>query len=888
MVVALRASIPTLLAVLAVSMLLYAASAHAEIVHVYGRFGGLWLVGYKGEPPRPPLLNFTGAARPLLYATIPDRLVAERLSGLPVVVSRFKLVKPVETSWYRLAWVSRPPVIRAEDAVAPGDTGGEKPLMLVVVPDGLEWFGRAIARLHPGLRVLVYNWTMVMKLCGSPAEPPPGFVKPSLLEKKCGVSYNATRALCLISLERMLLGRGLRYLLLVGPASVTPPIYYYSPILEYVGIGRCQEYVPTDYWYSDPFYTWTPSVAVGRIPFGSPTLLRRYLEVLEKWIESGRRGVVAAGGALFQTTLMLGETAVYSLSKSARGAKILTLALGGYKPLALQPLMGRYALYYVASHGIGDVLLDVFPHGLLDTRVDLVLAPRQLPVNRGEPGVFVTPACLSAYWDTDVVRPPFHPPSVALALLEKGYVVDYYGSSRIAVAAIIKLSGSPGQPLQVDYLGAMRLTVLVASMLLQSKTVGEAVVKALASYSSLARGVAIAYTPYGSEDIAVLTMLEFELLGDPAAPAPMGSGGYTPPPTPVIRYNDTVPLVAVYPSIGEIVSGRLPLVVEPPGKPLVVTVSKCPDRAVLVTVARYEGTVLAYIEARDAVVEKVGGRCRIVAPVSPGPSLHYLILEYNGVVERIPVLLAYFNATPLNGAIRVAGYGLDLLRVTGDEPIGVYVDGRLEAWIPGGIDAYNTTIRGVYGRVRVELRPWRSYQRLAYGPGTSSDIYRIINRWFAVNTTVPYVRVRYTPLGVLVELMGYRLVAVKGGTAERLTNNTILVRASKPFTLILEAYGRTTRLTIPAAYPANTTATPRSTTSTTAVHGGEIATQSPTATGTTSSTGAVPVKAASTTGVTIAPSIPPALLVSTAIAAITALVSFTAVYAATARRRRTA
>ncbi len=884
-------------ALLLVAAALLAAStalaAQAAVTRVYGEFGGLWLVSYAGAPPAPARLVLGSAARPLLLATLPDPLVQKRLEALPVSLASSKTLEPVSTGWYRLAWVPRPPSLVNSRAV----NESRPPLMLIVVPDGLEWFGEELARLHRGLRVVVMNWTSVLDRCGSPAPPPPGYVDPATLREKCGVSYNATKALCLIALERRLLREGLRYLLLVGPASATPPVYYYSPILEYVGIGRCQEYVPTDYWYADPLYEWKPVVAVGRIPFNDTYHLTVYLDALRSWMRWGRRGVVAAGGALFQTTLMLGESAVYEFSRLTSNAKILTLSLGGYKPLAVQPLAGHYALYYIVSHGIGDVLLDVFPRGLYNTRVDLVLAPKQLPSpNPAKPGVYVTPACLSAYWDDDVVKPPFHPPSVGVALLGEGYAVDYFGSSRIAVAAIVKLSASPGSGLDIEYLGALRLTELIASMMLSSGTVGEAVVKALAAYSSLARGVAIAYTPYGSEDVAVLTMLEFVLLGDPAAPAPRGGEGYHAPPKPSIAYNDTVPLIAVYPLGGALVEGSLPLIMLKPGEPLYAVLPACPDRAVVVTVARYHGLLLAGYSARDAVVTRTGGNCTLVAALPPGPSLHYIIAEYGSRVVRIPVLVASFNATPLpGGRLRVYASGVDLLRVTEDEPVAILVDGRIASWIPGGRDYINTTISvGAYGNVTVTLLPWRMYQGLAYGSEVSTRLEQLIHRWFTARVVEPGVRIYYQPRGVLVELVGYRLVGVEGAArTTMLSNATLLVCAEKPFTLRLAYHGETYSFTVPAAYTcsnttAATTATQRATASppmsrAAATAAGAEAGEA----GQIGSTAAA--RAASSSAAAATPSQPPVspyVIVAAAVAAISAAVSFIAVYAASERRGR--
>ncbi|AEM38179.1 hypothetical protein Pyrfu_0307 [Pyrolobus fumarii 1A] len=794
---------PALIALL-LTLCLTMVTAHASIL---GKFNGLWL--YETNTSDVEQLKKEIVALQVksvvLKSTIPDPRIQRVLSSIAVYTPGSKLVEPIATPWGVLAWSTTPQLqgsASASKAVSASGLGGDnsKELMLVIIPnETLRWFGEGIAKLHPDLRVEILTWKDIAAQCKHPAEPPPGFVDPGDLERQCGRGYNATLALCLVSLERRLLDEGLRYVLIVGGASVSPPIYYRSPLLESVGIS-CGAYVPSDYWYMDPDYDWNPEVAVGRLPFTDRSLLEGYLDSARKWLEWGKRDTALyAGGAPFQSTLMMGEVGVLEASQTAPSlsdVEYLTLTLGGYRPLAVQSKLGSYGLYYIVSHGVGDVLLDVFPSGLWGAKVDLVLAPRVLPSNTREPGVIVTPACLSAYWDVDVVEPPFNPPSVGVALLEKGYAVAYYGSSRLAIAAITEVKLEPSGSIEVSTAGAIRLTSMLAVMLTESRTIGEAVVKALAAYSSLTRGIAIAYTATGSEDIAELTMVEFVLLGDPALPAPSSRGKPSTPPAPTIPYNETIPASIVYPPYASISTGEAPLAVAPPGSTLTVRVPECPDDARILAIRNYYSYILVETVHEPIIVREENGACKITVRIKAGPALHYLIIRDGHTLARYVLLAAGISAEPAGlEKIRVKATGLDLIRVLGDEPIGVYINGSLVAWIPGGLDHAELVLRAA-GRVEVSLVPWRIYTGIVTGDEDLNRISELLRKIFTTSVVAPAVHVTYTPGGVIVTVTGFDTVTFRNASlVKRMAPGTYLVKGNG--LVILEAGKGALHATIP-------------------------------------------------------------------------------------------
>ncbi len=790
----------TVLALLLLTVLaLGSATAGAKTL---GRFNGLWLV--ENPQSNESITIRYAASKPLIFATMPDPRVSKALEGMAFSLVHEKVLGVVDGGWYRIGWSSEP-VLGALRASGAG--GGDPPLMLIVVPDGYEWFGERIAQLHPDLRVEVLNWSSVVSACGRPAPPPPGYVEPRELARKCGAWYNATRALCLVSLERGLLGEGLRYLLLVGEANVTPPIYYYSPILEGIGIGSCPGMVPTDYWFMDPDYDWVPEVAVGRIPFTDPEKLGVYLASLEKWLRGAGRGVLMTGGAPFRTTLLLGEKAVAEASLSTRGVPVeeLTLTLGGYKPLSVQERVGRHRLYYIVSHGIGDMLLDVFPKGLWGSKVDVVLAPKELGPNPGAPGVYVTPACLSAYWDTDIIEPSFHPPSVAVALLEKGYAVAYYGSSRTAIGAVTDVALRSDGSMDVRNIGALYLTSLAASLLLQEKRVGDAIVKALAAYSSSARGVAVAYTAQGAEDVAVLTMLEFVLLGDPAVPAPYSNASIETLPKPSLSGDRSVPAVLLYQALASMIEGYAPLKDVGRNATVRLVFNECPDQVSVVALQRYHSYTLAGIEQEPVTVGEAGnGSCTVIARLDAGPALHYVVVRWRGAIARLVLAAAGLSARPVGlGTVELRAVGLDLLRTTGDEPVGVYLNGTLIAWIPGAVDraVLNLTLPG---SGVLELRPWRLYAGLVAGTEAANSIVSILASVFRVHVDPPRVTVTYQPRGAVITLHGVDAYMLRGAVVqEKLGPDTLLVCSPHPVELVVNVAGSEARLTIPMSYECN-------------------------------------------------------------------------------------
>ncbi len=625
----------------------------------------------------------------------------------------------------RVEWVpgsSGEPVLVLQGG---GSSGGSEPEAVVVYGSpGLEGFASRLARIHSelGVRTRIVSMDYVVENY-EPATPPPYTVGGEEVERYASSGYNLSRALALVSFLRSLVegNTSVRYVVLLGDAAQIPPLYYRSPVLTAL-LSPVDGLVPTDYWYMDPDYDWDVELAVGRIPLTDMVSLSKYLDALEEWVRGGdwQGAGLVAGGALFAWPLMMGETFASDASlvlSSKLSLSYLLLSTGNYSSLDFTASLGRYGYYFVASHGVGNAYVDYRPGGVWGYRFEELLRADSIPFTL-RPAAYASPACLTAWWDDALLEPGFAPPSIGVALLSRGAGVAYVGPARVAIEFLVEVSAEGNGDYSVGYYGAMRLVQLYASMLQGSETLGEAYAKALEAYISLPYTSLEALTPAGAEKLGYLTVFEFTFLGDPVAPnkaytlpdrerkpVNMEAPGYTP-----------LPLKAVLTRFAAEAQGEMPLLVVEPGDNVTVVFNRCPSAAKAVAVYRYAGLL---VDIRSIDVELVGGNgtCRGVfqAPEEP-PGFYIVEYWYNTSLERRLLGVAGYKAVAhANGTVELEIWGLDLLRVLGDEPVYILVDGRPEYIVPGGRFSAELSLHLGPGRHTLAVLPWRDYSIPAGG-----------------------------------------------------------------------------------------------------------------------------------------------------------------------------
>ncbi len=670
--------------------------------------------GAAAEPP-------AAAARPLLAALLPDPMLWERLQALPLSPPRAVAahgLRVVETGLGRLlvGYAAGEPggVVRVvlEPAAPPAAAAGGAVDMVIVAPDHLAGLAERLAELHrerQGLRVEVVTLSRLDSTVEPAGEPPSGWgLCPG---DRLPRGYPAERALRLLQLARDAAGRGAGYLLLIGTAWEVPPLYYCSPILSSLVDPR-EGVVASDYYYADPDGDGVVELAVGRLPFNDTGSLEAYISALERWMEGGDwvNLSLVAGGSPFAYTLLTGEAAAAQASRLlyTLGLHVdsLLLTKGNYDGVRLTGYLGRYGLYYIMAHGTGSAVLDYSPGGLWNMYIDEKLHAADIGYGLN-PAVYMLPACRNGYWDTDLARPPFEPPSLGQALLSHGAAIAYLGFSRVAIEVIDSVSLYSGR-LELGLAGADRLLLEYLDKLRGSATLGEAWLRALNAYAQLPSSKYRAYLAEGEEVIGDLVLREAVFLGDPAAPNPWSSGGRQPPrPAASVEGGVTVGAQLLGQLLARFSSGALPA-----GKPdaegrLAVTLTgPCPDTVYSSALRRVTGMFLIGLEADD--VEEVepleGGGCRVTVRVdTASPGLHVLTLTYNGTIAHVYYIAAGAVATG-NGTIVL--YGLDMLSVVGDEPLQLLADGRQAATLPGGAPGLVLDARSCCpGASAVEVRP---------------------------------------------------------------------------------------------------------------------------------------------------------------------------------------
>lgn len=701
------------------------------------------------------------ASAPMLLSFLPDPSLWQRLREVPVVGP---VVAPVTRFFDTgsgvgfVAWIPAKPGARVSivlEKLGSGKTSTARHEgMVIIVPDDplLLAAAKKIAGLHgkQGISVRIVTTSSIYRGY-KPAKPPVTMCKD--LPKE----YNESLALRILSFIKSLRGTNVEYVLLIGSARDVPPIYYCSPTLREL-IDPKEGIVPSDYYYADPDGDGVVDFAVGRIPFSDSAKVAAYINSLEAWSRGGEwlHKAFLAGGAPFATDLFVGESAVLSTLEEigSLGLKVseLLLSTPGYSATSFSAFIGKYGLYYLVVHGTGSAMLDYVPGGLWNYDFQEKLTARQVPYT-SHPGVYLTPACRVAYWDYDLFNPPFTPPSIAVAMLERGAAVAFIGSSRVAVEAIDSIQLGLGGA-SLSFAGADAPLQLFLGMLPGSETLGEAWIRALNAYLASPKSKYKVYLTSGEEEIGSLIVHEMEFLGDPAAPNPWskatGSAGTAPAMTPPLGSINIDASVIAMP-LAKYVTGVLPAYNPGPETSISFTIShSCPEDIEAKALVRIEGYLLIGLRDLGVNASATDNGCRVTLSVpwsSPGVIRVLALWNNTAAAYYLVVAGAYIDKEHKVLVLR----GLDALETIGDEPLLVELNNTVKALVPGGATSYNISLSllapGIRSLYKVSVTPAYRYDVIYGGRLVAKAVQELRSLYTVVlNNTAPTAEHTSTPM----------------------------------------------------------------------------------------------------------------------------------------------
>ncbi len=337
--------------------------------------------------------------------------------------------------------------------------------------------------------------------------------------KKTGYDYDLSRRLVHYMNRQMADGKALRYVTILGDATVVPPSYYFS-IRSLFG----PSFGVTDACYGATDACLAPKLAVGRLPFNGKSDLDNYLSKLETWLDSGDEPgpeLALYGGKAFRGYQYVGELGALRLLSAEtvnwNGVEKHFRTNGSFSKAQSLRLVGgdqRAKVAYYLDHGRGNEWYVEKEFVSAKEALDAQPAPGRINP------FLVSISCTNGAYDRSLVDgSQFGPPSsgdesVGMAMLKsKAGVVGYLGAARPAL----------GNPLyKLDPSGNLTLTgstyglQLMDTFLQRYHDQIEGRVGDLMLYS-LQRYVAAAGNDM-SDESHIWTVLNLVLLGDPLAP----------------------------------------------------------------------------------------------------------------------------------------------------------------------------------------------------------------------------------------------------------------------------------------------------------------------------------------------------------------------------------
>ncbi|MEA1865151.1 MAG: C25 family cysteine peptidase, partial [Euryarchaeota archaeon] len=307
----------------------------------------------------------------------------------------------------------------------------------------------------------------------------------------------------------------LEYVTLLGNARLLPPSYY-AYIRHYYSYDN---WIPTDYFYGSPDFDLVPNYRVGRIPVNNSTEADHVVRKIAAWDATldwdWFKNVSLAGGQPFGTEYYMGELIIANAinNESFNGMNIEKLYRTDER-FTVEELLAAHSggtgILYSITHGNGECIATENgddSHGAGRICAEDLLA---LPENSKTP-IVVSIACMNGAFDTNVVDSGVPLSFGEAVLLSNAAGIAYIGGSRVNY-------GSPDFYIENGYLHTTKeqhmagmLTNVFAAYHGGAVTLGDVTKTAITTY--------VAENNF-TDDINLVTLFEFTLLGDPALAIP--------------------------------------------------------------------------------------------------------------------------------------------------------------------------------------------------------------------------------------------------------------------------------------------------------------------------------------------------------------------------------
>ena len=418
---------------------------------------------------------------------------------------------------------------------------------VIITSADLATQAQALADFHTqkGINTVVVTLDDIRNNYSPASDPPfPGYKDNNLPEKNKITNYDYDLAKRIINFLRSAPNQypNLKYVVILGAASMVPPSYYYFDQEYYQSSNENTTYnawVPTDLLYMSPDYDFVPNYALGRIPVRNQDEANAYLNYLNSYYQSldysWFKNFGLLGGQPFNSIRLVGEMVeAYVANQYLDGFNIIKYFETDHAFNSQSFDFNNKGFIYHIGHGSGG------SWGLEGNDALKVEDMREVPNNP----VVVSVACMNGAFDTRLFPNDLYPPdfqqrdtSFGEGVVLKGSGIAYIGATRENFGSLVYHLNF-GRVVPDKFTQGIALMTYAVDEYRNTNVLGEMVKRAYNDYLAINTL---------DEDISKRSLFEFTLLGDPALQLlPRPPGYFHEPPGVVaknaIKYQGEMPI----------------------------------------------------------------------------------------------------------------------------------------------------------------------------------------------------------------------------------------------------------------------------------------------------------------------------------------------------------
>ncbi|PKP54431.1 MAG: hypothetical protein CVT90_01305, partial [Candidatus Altiarchaeales archaeon HGW-Altiarchaeales-3] len=298
---------------------------------------------------------------------------------------------------------------------------------LIILPDGFLNASNELKTLHEsyGIKTEIVNISEIWNNYDAATFPP----YDGCDEYSCGVDYNSTLALKIISFLNSTQNENLKHIVLFGSSNLIPPSYYaYNQ--EY---NNYESWLPTDFFYSSPDYDLIPNFGIGRIPAKNASEAMAMAIKIKNWFNESNNGnwfnnfAVAGGKMEDDEESFIGEMSSadminQNLFPGQSTEKFFRTDGNFTKEGAKEIFSGNFGIAYIFAHGDGKCI-ELDDGNFCTDDLKNLNASNKLPI-------IFSISCDNGAYDTELTD---EEESFSESLLKSNAGgIAYFGSSRTA------------------------------------------------------------------------------------------------------------------------------------------------------------------------------------------------------------------------------------------------------------------------------------------------------------------------------------------------------------------------------------------------------------------------------------------------------------------------